>query len=390
MTDAVPADRRPYAGLKVLELARILAGPWSGQLLADLGADVIKVESPAGDDTRTWGPPFDADGTAAYFHACNRGKRSIIADFTKAADVARVAALAAEADVIIENFKVGGLDKYGLDYAALSASNPGLIYCSITGFGQTGPYAPLPGYDFVVQGMSGLMHVTGDPAGEPQKVGVAFADVFTGVYATVAIQAALALRARTGRGQHIDMALFDVMTGVMANQATNALFGAEQGLPGPVRMGNAHPNVAPYAVFPCADGWFILAVGNDSQFRSACDVLGLATVRDDPRYASNGARIANRAPLTEAIADATRTWARDTLLAALSAANVPAGPINSVTQALDDPHIADRGMVIHVDRADGASFPGVRTPIRFSDADLAHGRAAPRHGEHDQGGTAFS
>ncbi len=379
----------PLHGIKVLELARILAGPWAGQLLADLGAEVIKVESPAGDDTRTWGPPFaenpDGSRDAAYFHGCNRGKKSIIADFTKPADVARVKALAAQADVLIENLKVGGLGKYGLDYASLSAINPRLIYCSITGFGQTGPYAARPGYDFVIQGMSGLMDLTGDPAGEPQKVGVAFADVFTGMYATVAIQAALLMRARTGRGQHIDMALLDVMTGVLANQAMNALFGAQ-----PTRMGNAHPNIAPYAVFPVRDGWFILAVGNDSQFKSACSVLGLDAQRDDPRYASNDGRIAHRDALTAAITAATKQWDRDVLLAALAAANVPAGPINTVNQALEDPQILARGMVIDSVSGDGRHFAGVRTPIVFSDASLATGRAAPTLGLDDDDVTGFS
>ena len=385
MTD----PRTPLAGIKVLELARILAGPWAGQLLADLGAEVIKVESPAGDDTRTWGPPFvdnpDGSRDSAYFHGCNRGKRSIIADFTKTEDIARIKALAAEADVVIENFKLGGLAKYGLDYASLSALNPGLIFCSITGFGQDGPYAARPGYDFVIQGMSGLMDLTGDPAGEPQKVGVAFADVFTGMYATVAIQAALLMRHRTGTGQHIDMALLDVMTGVLANQAMNALFGAQ-----PTRMGNAHPNVAPYAVFPVSDGWFILAVGNDSQFKSCCAVLGLNAERDDLRFASNGGRIEHRAALTEATSVATRQWKRDDLLAALEAANVPAGPINSVNQALADPQIAARGMVIESEAADGRRFPGLRAPIRFSDAALAQGRAAPTLGCDDATVTGFS
>jgi crotonobetainyl-CoA:carnitine CoA-transferase CaiB-like acyl-CoA transferase len=380
----------PHVGLKVLELARILAGPWAGQLLADLGAEVIKVESPAGDDTRGWGPPFDADGTAAYFHGCNRGKRSIIADFTKPEDIARVRALAAEADVIIENFKLGGLAKYGLDYPALSAINPRLVYCSITGFGQTGPYAARPGYDFVVQGMSGIMDLTGEPGHEPQKIGVAFADVFTGLYATIAVQAALAMRERTGRGQHIDMALFDVMTGVLANQAMNALFAAEQGMPGPTRMGNAHPNIAPYAVFPCADGWFILAVGNDGQFRSACDVLGLTAERDDPQHATNSGRIAGRDALSAAISAATAKWPRDDLLAALEAANVPAGPINSVTQALSDPQIIARGMVIETQRGDGPTTPGMRAPILFSGADLAPPAPAPRLGEDDRQVGGFS
>ncbi len=378
----------PLAGVRVLELARILAGPWAGQLLGDLGAEVIKVESPAGDDTRTWGPPFadnqDGSRDAAYYHACNRGKRSIVADFTKADDVERVRALAAECDVIIENFKLGGLAKYGLDYASLSAINPRLIYCSITGFGQTGPYAPRPGYDFVIQGLGGLMHVTGEAGGEPQKAGVAFADLFTGIYATVAIEAALLMRERTGRGQQIDMALFDVMLSVMANQAANALFGAE-----PTRMGNAHPNVAPYAVFPVSDGWFILAVGNDGQFQRACDVLAIPETRDDPRFASNEGRILHRDALSAAISDATRRWTQAALLAALAQANVPAGPINSVNQALTDPQIAARAMVVDQPRSDGAHFPGVRTPIIFSDATLAAPVAAPALGQDDAAVTGW-
>ncbi len=385
MSDA-PAT--PLSGVRVLELARILAGPWAGQLLGDLGAEVIKVESPAGDDTRTWGPPFadNADGSrdAAYYHACNRGKRSIVADFTKADDVERVRALAAECDVIIENFKLGGLAKYGLDYASLSAINPRLIYCSITGFGQTGPYAPRPGYDFVIQGLGGLMHVTGEAGGEPQKAGVAFADLFTGIYATVAIEAALLMRERTGKGQQIDMALFDVMLSVMANQAANALFGAE-----PTRMGNAHPNVAPYAVFPVSDGWFILAVGNDGQFQRACDVLAIPETRDDPRFASNEGRILHRDALSAAISDATRRWTQAALLAALAKANVPAGPINSVNQALADPQIGARAMVVDQPRADGTHFPGVRTPIIFSNATLATPVAAPALGQDDAAVTGW-
>ena len=384
------SDRQtPLAGLKVLELARILAGPWAGQLLGDLGADVIKVESPAGDDTRSWGPPFtdnpDGSTDAAYYHACNRGKRSVIADFTCAADVERVRALAAEADVLIENFKLGGLAKYGLDYASLAAINPRLVYCSITGFGQDGPYAPRPGYDFVVQGMSGIMDLTGEPDGAPQKMGVAFADVFTGLYATVAIQAALAMRARTGRGQHIDMALFDCMTGVLANQAMNALIGGTS----PRRLGNSHPNVAPYSVFPTADGWIILAVGNDSQFQAACRLLELVDVAADPRFADNAGRISRREELEALIAPATRGWQRDALLAACAAANVPAGPINSVAQALADPQIAARGMVIAPQRPDGSTVPGLRTPIRFSDAALNDDRAAPLLGADDLASVAF-
>ncbi len=362
----------PLAGLKVLELARILAGPWAGQVLADLGATVTKVESPAGDDTRTWGPPFVAnpDGTrdAAYFHACNRGKTSRVIDFTTAEGQAEVRTLAADADVLIENFKVGGLAKYGLDYASLSALNPRLVYCSITGFGQDGPYAPRAGYDFIVQGMSGMMDLTGEPTGAPQKIGVAMADITTGLYAVIAIQAALAMRARTGRGQQIDMALLDTMTGVLANQAANYFGGVS-----PTRVGNSHVNVCPYAVFETKDGWFILAVGNDGQFRRFCAVVGMDA--DDPRYASNALRLEHREPLFAAITEATRRFARDDLLAALEVAGVPAGPINTVEQALADPQIVARGMIL-----DNAPIRGLRTPIRFSDADLATDCPAPRLG----------
>ena len=366
----------PLAGLKVLELARILAGPWAGQVLADLGATVTKVESPAGDDTRSWGPPFVTypDGTrdAAYFHACNRGKTSHVIDFTTPEGQAQVRALAAESDVLIENFKVGGLAKYGLDYDSLAAINPRLVYCSITGFGQDGPYAPRAGYDFIVQGMSGMMDLTGESGGAPQKIGVAMADITTGLYAVIAIQAALAMRTRTGRGQRIDMALLDTMTGVLANQAAN-YFGS--GI-SPTRVGNAHVNVCPYAVFETADGWFILAVGNDGQFRRFCAVVGMDAA--DPRYATNALRLEHREPLFAAITAATKRFDRDDLLAALDAAGVPAGPINTVEQALNDPQVVARDMVLDI-----APIRGLRTPIRFSDAELATGRPAPRLGSGD-------
>jgi crotonobetainyl-CoA:carnitine CoA-transferase CaiB-like acyl-CoA transferase len=365
----------PLAGVKVVELARILAGPWAGQVLADLGAEVVKVEGPGGDDTRTWGPPFvdeaGATRTAGYYHACNRGKRLVVADFATAEGQAAVRELVRDADVLIENFKVGGLAKYGLDYASLSAINPRLVYCSITGFGQDGPYASRPGYDFIIQGMGGIMDLTGEPDGAPQKCGVAFADLFTGLYSVIAIQAALRMRERTGRGQQVDMALLDCMTGVLANQAMNWFLSGVT----PPRVGNAHMNVSPYAVFPTADGWFILAVGNDAQFRRFCDVAGLDA--DDPAYATNALRIENRAPLFAAIEAATRGFARDDLLAKLEAAGVPAGPINTVAQAFADPQVAHRGMRIEVEREDGTMLPGLRTPIRFSDAELALGRAAP-------------
>jgi len=384
MTAAQPTA--PLAGLKVVELARILAGPWAGQVLADLGAEVVKVESPAGDDTRSWGPPFiaDHDGgrSAAYYHACNRGKRSVIADFTTAEGQAQVRGLVAEADVLIENFKVGGLAKYGLDYASLSALNPRLVYCSITGFGQSGPYAARAGYDFIVQGMGGIMSLTGEPDGAPQKIGVAFADIMTGLYAVIAIQAALQMRDRTGRGQQIDMALLDTMTGVLANQAMNWLVGGVD----PPRVGNAHMNVSPYAVFPCADGWFILAVGNDGQFRRFCAAVGLDGLANDPRFVSNAGRLEHQGALFAAIEEATRRFERDALLKVLEAAGVPAGPINTVAQALADPQVLAREMVVKVTREDGSTLPGLRTPIRFSDAELAIGKAAPLLGGADGAG----
>ncbi|MEY2961799.1 MAG: hypothetical protein RLZ60_1629, partial [Pseudomonadota bacterium] len=266
---------QPLNGVKVVELARILAGPWAGQVLADLGAEVIKVESPDGDDTRTWGPPFMDDGTAAYYHATNAGKTVVTADFRTEEGRQVVIDLIRDADVVIENFKVGGLAKYGLDYAGLSAINPRLVYCSITGFGQDGPYADRAGYDFLIQGMAGWMDLTGAPDGEPQKVGVAFADIFTGLYSVIGIQAALKARETTGRGQHVDMALLDCAVGVLANQGMNYLVSGNA----PRRMGNAHPNIAPYEVLPTSNGDIIVAVGNDGQFRRFCDVLGL---EEDP------------------------------------------------------------------------------------------------------------
>ena len=292
----------PLAGIRVIELARILAGPWAGQLLADLGADVIKVESPEGDDTRKWGPPFveGKEGenlSAAYYHSCNRGKRSVVIDFSTPDGAEKIRKLVASADVLIENFKLDGLKKYGLDYETLKALNPKLIYCSITGFGQNGPYSPRAGYDFIVQGMSGLMSITGAVGGEPQKVGVAVTDIFTGLYSVIAIQAALRHAEATGQGQHIDMALLDCQMGVLANQNLNYLVSGIA----PTRMGNAHPNIVPYEVLPVRDGHFILAVGNDGQFRKFCKVAGLNHLADDPAYVSNAARVSNRVALRELI-----------------------------------------------------------------------------------------
>lgn len=366
----------PLRGLKVIELARILAGPWAGQTLADLGADVIKVEAPEGDDTRRWGPPFidrDGDRSAAYFHATNRGKRSVTVDFRTDEGQETVRRLVADADVVIENFKVGGLAKYGLDYASLAAINPRLIYCSITGFGQTGPYAHRAGYDFIIQGMSGLMSVTGEPDGQPQKVGVAVTDIFTGIYAATAILAAVHQRQTSGQGQHIDMALLDVATAIMANQAMNYLTTGTA----PGKMGNAHPNLAPYAVFDCADGWIIIATGNDGQYRRLCDLLGLPAMGTAPEFATNADRITNRAAMTEALTRATRQRSKSDLLAACEAEGVPAGPINDLAEVFADPQVLARGLQIAPQ-----GLKGVRSPIVFSGADLALDRPAPKLGEH--------
>ena len=360
----------PLAGIKVVELARILAGPWAGQVLADLGAEVIKVESPEGDDTRRWGPPFVGDD-AAYFHATNRGKRSVVADFATEKGRASVLELVRDADVLIENFKLGGLAKYGLDYETLHAANPRLVYCSITGFGHDGPYAARAGYDFIVQGMSGIMDLTGDPQGAPQKIGVAYADILTGLYAVIAIQAALRQREATGRGQLIDMALFDVMTGTLANQAMNYLVSGKN----PKRLGNAHPNIAPYEAFPVADGWIIVAVGNDAQFLRLCEVIDIP---HEEKWSTIAGRVRDRVALSQAISAQTGDWEKAALLAALEEQGIPAGPINTVAEALADPQIVARGIVLDL----GEGLKGLRTPIRFSDAELALGKKSPKLGEN--------
>ncbi len=367
----------PLNGLKVIELARILAGPWAGQILADLGADVIKVEAPEGDDTRRWGPPFierEGDRSAAYFHSCNRGKRSVIADFRTAEGQAFVRQLVADADILIENFKVGGLEKYGLDYESLKQVNPRLIYCSITGFGQDGPYAHRAGYDYIIQGMGGLMSVTGDPQGQPQKVGVAVSDIFTGVYAATGILAALHQREKTGEGQQVDMALLDVTAAIMANQSMNYLTSGRA----PGRIGNAHQNLVPYAVFDCADGWIILATGNDAQYQRLCGILGLADLATAPDYLTNADRITNRVELTRLITERTVIWAKADLLAACEAEGVPAGPINSLEEVFADPQIVARGMKLELE-----GIPTVRSPFAFSGAELALERASPKLGQHD-------
>jgi crotonobetainyl-CoA:carnitine CoA-transferase CaiB-like acyl-CoA transferase len=368
----------PLQGLKILELARVLAGPWIGQTLADLGADVIKVESPEGDDTRRWGPPFvrgsDGEaGDAAYFHCCNRGKRSVVADFRTPAGRQLVLELAARADVLVENFKVGGLAAFGLDYEALRTINPRLVYCSVTGFGQTGPYAARAGYDLVIQGMGGIMDITGEREGPPQKIGVALADIITGIYGVVAIQSALAQRERTGRGMQIDMALLDTMVGILANQGLNYLVSGTA----PQRLGNAHPNIVPYQTFDAADGAICVAVGNDVQFRRFCEVLGAVQLAGEPRFATNQARVTHRDILVPLLAAAVRHRQREELLAALELQEVPAGPVNSLAQVFADPQVVARGMRIDLDQ-----IPSIRTPIVFSDAQLSLSRRAPRLGEH--------
>ncbi|SFO29919.1 Crotonobetainyl-CoA:carnitine CoA-transferase CaiB [Mesorhizobium sp. NFR06] len=374
----------PLKGIRVIELARILAGPWAGQLLADLGADVIKVESPdGGDDTRKWGPPFvmSHDGenlSAAYYHSCNRGKRSIAIDFSKPDGADTLRKLVATGDVLIENFKLGGLKKYGLDYESLKAINPRLVYCSITGFGQDGPYAPRAGYDFIIQAMAGMMSITGEPGREPQKAGVAISDLFTGLYSVIAIQAALRHAEKTGEGQYIDMALYDSQISALGNQNLNYLVSGKS----PVQMGNAHMNIAPYEVLPVRDGHIILAVGNDGQFGKFCAAVGLTDLPANPDFATNPARVANRARLRERIIEALNTLDRDPLLAKLEAAGVPASPINTIGQMFADPQTIARGMRLDLDDGHGNFLPSVRAPMVMSGTPLVYERPSPRLGEH--------
>ncbi|TIO09156.1 CaiB/BaiF CoA-transferase family protein [Mesorhizobium sp.] len=376
----------PLKGIRVIELARILAGPWAGQLLADLGADVIKVESPdGGDDTRKWGPPFvmSHDGenlSAAYYHSCNRGKRSISVDFSTPEGADTIRQLVATSDVLIENFKLGGLKKYGLDYDSLRKINPRLIYCSITGFGQDGPYAPRAGYDFIIQGMAGMMSITGEAGREPQKAGVAISDIFTGLYSVVAIQAALRHAEKTGEGQHIDMALYDTQISTLGNQNLNYLVSGKS----PVQMGNAHMNIAPYEVVPVKDGHIILAIGNDGQFAKFCAAVGLDDLPSNPDFATNPARVANRAKLREHIIDALKTFDRDPLLVKLEAASVPASPINTIGQMFADPQTIARGMRLDLDDGHGNLLPSVRAPMVMSGTPLVYERPSPRLGEHTE------
>ena len=377
--------------LRVLDLSRVLAGPWCGQNLADLGAEVIKVERPkVGDDTRHWGPPYlrDDEGRdtseAAYFLAANRNKQSLTLDFTQGEGQRLVRELAAKSDILIENFKVGGLEAYGLDYASLKAINPRLIYCSITGFGQSGPYAKRAGYDFMIQGLGGLMSLTGQPdggeGGGPVKVGVALTDILTGLYATVAVLAALAHRGKTGEGQHIDMALLDVQVACLANQAMNYL---TTGI-SPKRLGNAHPNIVPYQAFPTADGDLILTVGNDSQFRKFCDVAGHPEWGVDPRFASNGQRVAHRAELIPLIRQATVFRTTAEWVGLLEAAGVPCGPVNDLQQVFADPQVIARGLRIDLPHPLAGSTPQVASPLRLSASPVEYRQAPPLLGEHTE------
>ncbi|MFV9685242.1 CaiB/BaiF CoA transferase family protein [Pseudomonas sp. NY15367] len=375
--------------IRVLDLSRVLAGPWCGQILGDLGAEVIKVERPgSGDDTRHWGPPYikDAEGNdsreAAYFQSANRNKQSLTLDFTQPEGQRLVRELVAQCDVLLENFKVGGLAAYGLDYESLKAINPRLIYCSITGFGQTGPYAKRAGYDFMIQGLGGLMSLTGRPEGEegagPIKVGVALTDILSGLYATVGVLAALNQREQSGIGQHIDVALLDVQVACLANQAMNYL---TTGAP-PKRLGNAHPNIVPYQDFPSADGNFILAVGNDGQFRKFCEVAGVAHLADDLRFATNKARVAHRAELIPLLRQATvfKTTAQWNEL--LETAGVPCGPINDLRQVFADPQVQARGLRLDLPNALGSTTPQVASPLRLSATPVAYRTAPPLLGQH--------
>ena len=378
----------PLDGVRVLDLSRILAGPWATQVLADFGAEVIKVERPGtGDDTRGWGPPFlsDDDGNptaeSAYYLGANRGKRSLAIDFTSVQGQQLVRELAARSDVVVENYKVGGLARYGLDHASLKAVNPKLVYCSITGFGQSGPYAHRAGYDAAIQAIGGLMSITGEPdgtpGGGPQKVGVAVADLMTGMYAVAAILAALRHAERTGEGQHIDLALLDTQVAWLANQAMNHLVGGMV----PERQGTAHPNIVPYQVMPAADGYFMLAVGNDGQFARLCAVLDEPALAGDVRYVTNAARVANRQALIDHLSARLVQRPVAEWLAALELATVPCAPVNRIDQVFEDPQVLARGLRVDLPHPQAGTVPGVANPVRFSATPIKYGRAAPLLGE---------
>jgi crotonobetainyl-CoA:carnitine CoA-transferase CaiB-like acyl-CoA transferase len=375
--------------VRVLDLSRVLAGPWAGQTLADLGAEVIKVERPGvGDDTRGWGPPFLADkegnptSDAAYFLSANRGKKSVTIDFTRPEGQELVRQLAARCDIVLENFKVDGLAQYGLDYESLREVNPGIIYCSITGFGQTGPYRQLAGYDFLIQGMGGLMSVTGDPdetvGGGPMKVGVAIVDIFTGMYATTAVLAALVNRERSGIGQHIDLALLDVQVATLANQATNYLVSGRS----PERLGNAHPNIVPYQAFATSDSHIILAVGNDEQYRRFCVVAGSPELAADERYVTNSGRVRNRDTLIPLLREIFKSRTKAWWIAELGKTGVPCGPINNLAEVFADPQVQARSMCQTVEHTVAGPIPLVGTPMKFSETPAGAVQAPPLLGEH--------
>ena len=375
---------KPLAGIKVLDISRVLAGPWCGQMLADMGAEVIKVERPqSGDDTRHWGPPWlSGSNESAYYLCANRGKRSVTVDMAKPEGQALIKQLTAQSDVLLENFKVGGLKKYGLDYASLKALNPGLVYCSITGFGQESPYAHRAGYDFMIQAMGGLMSLTGKPdsesGGGPVKVGVAITDIFTGLYAANAVLAALYQRRDSGEGCHIDLALMDVQVGVLANQALNYLTSGQV----PQRLGNAHPNIVPYQAFATADGHMIVAVGNDEQFRRFCQVIDQPQLAQDERFATNGSRVQHRDTLIPLLELALGAQPTDTWLSAFEAVGVPCGPINTLDRVFDDPHVKARGLKQTLPHSQAGEVNLVANPIRINGESISATTAPPTLGEH--------
>ncbi len=387
MTTKTKSPAGPLKGVRVLDLTRVLAGPFMTQLLGDYGADVIKIERPGhGDDTRKWGPPFvkDAAGRdtteSAYYLSCNRNKRSVALDISGRRGAQAVRELAREADVFVENFRPGGLAKYGLDWPALKRINPALIYCSITGFGHTGPNRDRPGYDIMIQGFGGLMSITGEPGGEPMKTGVAIADIMCGMYAATAILAALHHREKTGEGQHIDIALADTQMAWLANQGMNCLISGKN----PPRLGNAHPNIVPYQVFACADGHVIVAVGNDAQFARFCEAFGIAELAEDPRFATNAARVANRAELIPLLRAVLARRPRKEALSRLEEAEVPCGPVNTIAEAFATDQAAAREMIVSMPHPLAASgeVPLIGNPVKFSETPVTYRRPPPLCGEH--------
>ena len=391
MDHSTSANSGALSHIRVLDLSRVLAGPWAAQTLGDLGAEIIKVERPEeGDDTRKWGPPFlkDTEGNdtrdAAYFFCTNRNKKSITIDFTKPKGQALIRELVKQCDVLIENFKVGGLEQYGLDYASINEINPRIVYCSITGFGQTGPYSHRAGYDFLIQGMDGLMSITGradhEPGGGPMKVGVALTDIMTGLYASTSILAAITAREHTGRGQHIDLALLDVGIACLANQTMNYLFSGVS----PQRMGNAHPNTVPYQDFQTSDGYMILALGNDGQFQRLCRAIEKDVWAKDDRFSSNANRVKNRVELIQLMTEVTKTRTTQAWVELFENVAVPCGPINNMAQVFADPHVIARGILTHMDHPSSGEIPQVRSPIRLSDTPIQYRYAPPLLGEHTQ------